>query len=117
MNGWLKKNKEQLVPEIKGDFKSDHNEIRFKSPAKMTWNEWFWFSPLQYKFQYYGAVFFPMFFLLGGSIYLFFQDNYFFAGICFLLSSVLAWECNKRIKQYPNIKKTNMYDVLLRDLL
>jgi len=114
---WLKKNRAKLIPEVKGDYSSRHDDLRYKSVKQMTWNEWFWFSPYQYQIQYYGGVGFPLVFLTFGCIYSFNNSNYIFSAICGVLSLLLFFEMIKRIKQYKQIKDTNMYDLHFREII
>jgi len=112
---WFDKNKRDILPKIK-DFKDPQDKLRNMPVKKMTYNQWFWFSPsaltlLKFGMPFAGAV---QFFLLAGFFGFFDYPGamMFFGTICLLLC---FYGFYKFYNEYKIYRETTFYDLYMRE--
>ena len=111
----LKQNRESYLPGIT-DWTSDHLDKKYpKSVKKQSFNEWYWFSIDNYKILKIGSpLMMTLFFGLGTSI-LFYLKIPIAPYLTLIATLITLISLLNSIKDYPNYKDLNMYEVHLQD--
>ena len=111
----LKQNRESYLPGIT-DWTSDHLDKKYcKNVKNQPFNEWYWFSPDNYKILKIGSPL-MMTLLLGLGTSILFYLKIPIAPYLTLIATLIALiSLLNSIKDYPNYKDLNMYEVHLQD--
>jgi len=113
-DSYLRRNRLKILPEVNGDFTSDHAEIKSKSVKSMTWNEYIWFSCDHYMIHYYSGIGIPL--LLCGTITTLLAINRsFWLILPLFFTFLMARELVKRIRSWPTVHKLTLYDVFFKE--
>ena len=111
----LKANRHIYLPDIT-DWKSDHLDKKYCTNVKhQKFNEWFWFSPDNYKIVKIGS---PACFFLITSILLLWVYSWGFPVLTFLVAItviVSLYSLIDTLKKYDYYKDLNMYEEHLQD--
>lgn len=112
---WFDQNKQDVFPDIK-DFSDPQDHIRKIPVKKMTYKEWFWFSPTAFTLINYGMPFAgAVQFFLMGSVFAYLEyvkAAWVFTIICILLG---LWGYYKVQRDYKYYKDTTFYDLYMRE--
>lgn len=109
------KNRGKMLPWVK-DWTDPHNHLRNATNVqKLTWDEWFWFNPINYKIVLYSPpVLMTGFFVLLAKIAFNFNLNL-FGGIMAIAAGLMARDVLKKYKNRARTKNMCMFDIYLRD--
>jgi len=107
-----KKLKEEILKDIK-DWTKPYIALRKANPSKLTFNMWFWFSPLAFKIINYGIHILGIILFGLLSFYMLYR-NLFFMVIALFLFSINFY---KLVKKYNKVmpKDYNFYDLYMRE--
>jgi len=111
---YFNKKKREWFPEIT-DWTDPQIEKRWKSPDQMTWDEWFFFSPHNFKIVHFGlplvsiAVFLPI------SVWFIIRELWLLGIITLIISVHQIFKLIQKIKLRKSIQSLNFYDLWLRE--
>lgn len=113
----LKDIRDRLLPELDGDFTSDHEKYRHENNVNLlTFWQWYWLHPTAYRLLYMMTPFLASFiFTIAGSAIWFFYGFTFIHIIVYIMIILQLREFWNRVNHYEAIKETTFYDIHLRD--
>lgn len=115
VKAYLLNKREKILPWVK-DWSDPHNHLRNEpNVKKMTWDEWFWFNPINYQIVLYSPSILMML-CFGAFATLAFKHGFNFTGILMLIFSLLMLrELLRKLKDKKVNSRMNLFDIYLRD--
>lgn len=112
---YLLTKRQKILPSVT-DWSDPHNHLRNeKDVTKLSWDEWFWFNPINYQIVLYSPPILMMLCFAAFAILAFSHKFNFAGGLMSLFSLLMLRELLRKLKNKNVNSKMNLFDVYLRD--